>query len=342
MNFEVLSKHREKIMGLAIISIIIFHYFEDVRIFMNVSPIIIKISKIYNVIIGSIGVDIFLIVSAIGLYYSYSKNNNLVEFYKKRIKRVLIPYIIICGIYWIVLDIFIKKLSIIYFFKDFLWISFFTEHVTTFWYILAIVILYFLFPIIYRFINNGGNKKYKLLILTMLDILLNIFIFIFNRNLYNNIEIFLIRVLDFIIGMFLAQKVYNKDKISKKYIIKCGILLLVTFSFKLLLFKFMASIYYLINRYLTAIIAITGTILLAIALENINFRRINEILKSVGQYTLELYIFHVAYRELFNYFNHYTSILKFEILMLVLSIISSIAFNKTYKYLSTKRIKEVQ
>ena len=102
----------------------------------------------------------------------------------------------------------------------------------------------------------------------------------------------------------------------------------------------MASIYYLINRYLTVIIAITGTILLAIALENINFRRINEILKSVGQYTLELYIFHVAYRELFNYFNHYTSILKFEILMLILSIISSIAFNKTYKYLSTKRIKE--
>ena len=47
-NLKVISKHRWKIMGLAIISIILFHYLDDVRISNNASFGLIKIAEIYN------------------------------------------------------------------------------------------------------------------------------------------------------------------------------------------------------------------------------------------------------------------------------------------------------
>ena len=119
MDLKVISKHRGKIMGLAIISIIIFHYFEDIKIFNNVSLGLTRIAQLYNITIGSCGVDIFIMLSAIGVYFSYAKNSNIGEFYIKRIKRVLIPYIILCGAYWIIFDLFIKKTTLSVFWKDF-------------------------------------------------------------------------------------------------------------------------------------------------------------------------------------------------------------------------------
>lgn len=35
-----------------------------------------------------------------------------------------------------------------------------------------------------------------------------------------------------------------------------------------------------------------------------------------------------SYREIYNYFKHYTSFLEYEILMIILTVISSIAFKK--------------
>ena len=190
MDFKVISKHRGKLMGLAIISIILFHYLEDVRVVNNASLGLIKIAQINHVMIGSGGVDIFIMLSAIGLYFSYTKNNNIKEFYTKRIKRVLIPYIFLCGGYWIIFDLILKKTTLKVFLKDFLWISFFTEHITTFWYIFGILVLYFIFPFVYKFINSGKNYKIRILILIIANLLLNAAVYILNRTLYDNIEIF--------------------------------------------------------------------------------------------------------------------------------------------------------
>ena len=77
-------------MGMAILSILIFHYTEDCyTVGINYSGIV----KLYKTYIGSSGVDIFLLLSGLGLYYSFSKNNSIKDFYSKRLKRVLVPNI---------------------------------------------------------------------------------------------------------------------------------------------------------------------------------------------------------------------------------------------------------
>ena len=40
---------------------------------------------------GNLGVDIFLFLSAIGLYFSFSKNERVIDFYKRRMLRILPP-----------------------------------------------------------------------------------------------------------------------------------------------------------------------------------------------------------------------------------------------------------
>ena len=57
---------------------------------------------------GNIGVDIFLILSAIGLYFSFSKDDNLIKFYKKRVIRILPSFFIVGSIYYIYRGVGVK------------------------------------------------------------------------------------------------------------------------------------------------------------------------------------------------------------------------------------------
>ena len=120
---------------------------------------------------------------------------------------------------------------------------------------------------------------------------------------------------------------------SKKFIwILIGLFIIIS-SGKIFLFFKMKRIYYLIIRYITVILSIIAIIIIALLFEKIKIKYIENILETTGKYTLELYIFHIAYRELFNYFNYSTSVFKYEIVMVILTVISSIAFNKIYGYI---------
>lgn len=95
-EFSSISKTRGIIMGIATIWIAFFHSPN-----LHVEKLF-KIEILENIIIfirnlGNVGVDIFLLLSGIGLYYSFSNKNNIKEFYKKRAIRIL-PQVIIVAI----------------------------------------------------------------------------------------------------------------------------------------------------------------------------------------------------------------------------------------------------
>lgn len=120
-NWGLISEKRRSLMGIAIISIVLFHYFEDLtRMQLTITPM----TKLFRY--GNIGVDMFLYISGIGLYYSYNRDNNRRNFYKKRFKKIMIPYFIISTPFWVWKDIVVEK-SFKGFFMDISLISFFTE-----------------------------------------------------------------------------------------------------------------------------------------------------------------------------------------------------------------------
>ena len=122
--FENLSKYRKVLMGVQIILIIIFHFTEDCKIYD------VRFSGIINLFyryIRSSGVDMFLLLSGLGLYFSWKKKPEPKAFYKKRYMRILIPYFIVAVPAWIWLDIFWMDKGWGAFFKDISFISFFFE-----------------------------------------------------------------------------------------------------------------------------------------------------------------------------------------------------------------------
>ena len=87
-TIETVSKYRNQIMGLAILWIILFHTGMSLPF---------PLSQLKQQGFG--GTDIFIFLSGFGLYYSLKKDNNPIEFYKRRLTRVLpayIPFVLAC------------------------------------------------------------------------------------------------------------------------------------------------------------------------------------------------------------------------------------------------------
>ena len=85
MKLELLSKYRTHIMGAAMMWIMFFH-----SPFSGGGDVMQFIHRI-----GFYGVDMFLLVSGLGLYYSMRKSKGVLDFYKKRAVRILPAYLLV-------------------------------------------------------------------------------------------------------------------------------------------------------------------------------------------------------------------------------------------------------
>lgn len=152
-ELNLINKYRTAIMGFAALWIYFYHEqgYEWCHVYF--SPEIISRSFYFFKRIGYCGVDIFLLLSGIGLVYGIEKNSTL-TFFRHRLERVFVPFFITGLIIaliekWSVLT-FIRKL----FFYDFL----FVDSNSFLWYIPSALILYLFFPLYYRQFKKSSNK----------------------------------------------------------------------------------------------------------------------------------------------------------------------------------------
>ena len=97
-HYKLISTERAALMGFAILWVMFFHSAADLS---NI-PVIGIIKRF-----GNLGVDIFLLLSGLGLFYSANKisyeNNNIAacikNFYIKRLLRI-VPATIVCMFPW--------------------------------------------------------------------------------------------------------------------------------------------------------------------------------------------------------------------------------------------------
>ena len=75
-----LTEYRNELFGIATLMIVLCH---------SVSIVPFPESLGHLISYGTMGVNIFLFLSGIGLYYSLKNNGDYLEFYKKRFVRVL-------------------------------------------------------------------------------------------------------------------------------------------------------------------------------------------------------------------------------------------------------------
>lgn len=322
LSYNIFSKYREVLMGLAIISILIFHYTEDCSLInINFNGLV----KYYKTYIGSSGVDIFLLLSGLGLYYSYSKNNNLKDFYLKRIKRVIVPYFIIAIPVYIWYDLIYLSDGIIAFLKDLFFVTLFTTNNILFWYIFFIIICYLIFPLIFKFIqrDNSNIATFKISLIIILFLIIIYLVYKYYPGLFNNYNIMLLRFIPFILGILLGKLSYRSTRIEYSFILfilGIGTIILIHRNLiynRIFLFIFLLSIFFWIIYFLDFLKN----------KENI----IVKFFSFFGKYSLEIYLVHVAIRKIIKSYGYPTYKVGYYLLFIIVSIIVSILFNMLIK-----------
>ena len=323
-TFELFSKYRTLIMGLATLSVLIFHFTDDRRIYSYGFE---GLTFWFNRLVSSGGVDIFLLMSGLGLYYSWKKNPDYKEFITKRLKRIIITYLLIAIPAIVYKDIFLIDKTWIDVIKDLTFVTLITEGNTWHWYIFFISMCYIIFPYLFDLIESKKNN------LDIEQLLLNIFSFttvvaillsMSANPLFKNINIMILRLPVFVFGIYIGKLAFNKEKIENKWIFFALMALAVA---PLRMFDRI-----LLNRYIVGMLNITLVFVFIQIMElfekkEININIIKKILEFFGKYSLELYLSHVTVRSFFCRLGYPTSRIRYEILMVICSIMLSLIIN---------------
>ena len=319
-KWSEISNYRGEIFGISIISIILFHYFEGVAISGETGKFLTLLAFLYNGIIGSVGVDVFLFLSGYGVFYSLSRKQGFIAFYIKRIERVVIPYLIVGCAFWIIKDLIIGRESFWRFLYDYSLLSFWGEGIRTFWYISLICILYAISPYIYE-------RHRVMFFWGGLSILLTIFLYRVYPSKYTEIEIAILRIPVFLIGMYVASLSKNRRTISQ---LLFGLLAL-SVPLKIVWGMYGFPFSRLINGCYAVFLVVLYVVIRHWGDDN---SKTFSAMVWFGSYSLELYIVHVALRNLMRTFGlNLTNPLLYAG-CIITSVPLSIALSKAVKSLS--------
>ena len=287
---------RNELFGFSIITIILFHYCEDVQNagFGGAAAVL---TKCYNLLMGSSGVEIFLFLSGMGLFYSMSGNPRLSVFYRKRLTRLLPAYLLFGGIGYAVLDLLLRHTDFMRFLLDFSMISFWTKGTRLIWYIALIVPLYLLFPLLFRLISLPNKRLAAALTaaLTAAVIAGCLMLHFLSPAVYNRIEIALWRVVPFILGAWFGRKAHSGESFTAEAVVLC-LLGLGFWTLALITRKNGDFLWGIFSLRLGTLFFPFPVLFAATAV--IKHCGGSRFLRSVGAMSLELYLSHVILRSI--------------------------------------------
>lgn len=321
MTYQLVSKYRGALMGLAILGIIAFHFAEDCAsngVHFN------RLISLYYKYIKSTGVDIFLFLSGFGLYFSFKKNSNLRIFYKRRFSKILIPYILLSVPALIWQCFFWEDGGVSQFLSEVFFVSFFRDGFVWFWYVLMISFCYLIFPYVYRIFEQSADRTAEQMnmmsvfsFLTVIALVLQLY----QKEFFGNTEIALLRLPVFFLGCLVGKAAFEKRKVSN------FMWLLVVISILILPLSQETNI--IVSRYVLAFFNLMLFWLITAAFQCLSVcKKIHSILKHalevIGSYSYELYLSHVMARGVFHRLGYKTCYVKNELVMLIISVILAI------------------
>lgn len=242
---------------------------------------------------GNVGVDIFMFLSGYCLCLSFKRNSDLRSFFRKRVTRVVIPYLVIAIPYFLYRAFIVKHSllfpsQIITFAIDITGISFWLKGFQTTWFVHAIIVLYCLFPLFYRIISKGKVAGVALLVATYLLILFCYFYSpIFDKN-----AIALCRFPVFIFGVLMAYYGLGNFQSKRCMIASAIYVVLVIWIIPTKLMYENFSIWYALLFVFFITMVIPLMVLMAKIVEKMGAVS-NRILLFIGGLSLEIYMIHV-------------------------------------------------
>ena len=272
-------------MGFAILWIILFHsgvYFPE---------FLLPLAFFKD--IGYSGVDIFFLMSGIGLVFSITNNKLIAAFYKKRILRI-IPTYWICLFLFSFKEIWVGELKIKSFFLSFFGLDFLLLGELTNWFVPSILICYVFFPVYFSLSAKYGFRRVSL-IFSMLAIAFSVLIV---DTFISYLLIFTIRIPIFLFGCYVGFLLVNKKVNAplSNLFINFAVLFFSLAALAAILVKTDSSLRWNTGLwwYPTIFMAFPVSMLLGHILGKVELRcsLASKFLRPFGVYSLELYLMH--------------------------------------------------
>lgn len=287
MHDALISKYRAQIMGFAAVLIMLFHFITGLYSDLHI-PVVTRVLSC-----GNIGVDCFLFLSGIGLFRSMSRDGQAVPFYKRRISRIVLPVLLISLPYWLARDFLYKHDGIGMFLLNWFTLSFWTHNNRTVWYVSLLLLLYPLYPLIFRM-----QKKHTviLILLTAAVFAAVVMLFLYAPDIYDTYEIAITRIPVFLIGSLTGEILFSEKPDAKRFkpaVIIYTVLTLMLFAGSFALMKTSRHTASLFYRLGSGGAGLTLTLLAAKLLDICKNTAVHNSLKKIGSLSLELYLIHI-------------------------------------------------
>ncbi|PWJ11783.1 acyltransferase family protein [Ruminococcus flavefaciens] len=332
-DIDLFTKYRKQLMGFAIVWVMILHCYSKYLRSLGV-PVLSFLSEQ-----GNLGVEIFLFLSGIGLYFSMNKNSEIIPFYWRRIKRVIIPWLIISCPYWILKSIIVDHDGAMVFLENWSGISLWTKGITTVWYVSFIIVLYLLYPFLYRL-----QKKSPLLIMLLMAAVIaaNVVMVKCCSDFYEAREKAFSRIPIFLVGSLIGERIKNKDMDRRKQFFFLGYaaLMLAAYIPGVLRCNYdidimPLSVGKMLARFGGQGAALFVIILLCLLFDKVKMTGVKKGLAFLGGITLEIYLIHVFLSNIIsrtNFVDNKGYPFKFAIMtaVVVMSVIVAWIFSKIY------------
>lgn len=276
ISFEArrFSTARAQIMGYAMLCIVFFH-----------SSFPIAETSLFYAIknLCDIGVDIFLFVSGIGIWFSLNKHANVAAYVQRRCLRILPAFLIVNTLWFLVMDFVLYHAPIWTFIKDITTLSFWLDGKLTTWYLSSLLILQIMSPIIIRWIK----KRYRYLAVAVLfPVFFAVTIrFTLLNNVFGHLLIIICRIPIYILGLFFGKFV-EENKVIKVNLLLIAIVFSVSVSISSIAIG-------ATNAYLPFVIKYFAYCPLAIIISGmLTFVTPLKITAFFGRHSLEIYLLH--------------------------------------------------
>lgn len=266
---------------------------------------------------GDCGVDVFLFISGISLYFSFSKKaSSLKSFYMRRLKRIALPALLTSVLWFAVLAPNPEK-NLIAFFFDVTGISLFINRNLTTWFVTTIIICYALYPLLYIANQKAGNSVWMLVLILLICFAINTILCYAFPVLWKNSRILFRRIPILDIGSFCGKFVYEKWSLPFS-INQCILGSVVVIAMYIFTKQYWSPI--IPKYYVYIILSISCTVLFSI-IGNVSV--INRITSWFAPITLEVYLCHEKWLSIVSRIFPTTGSVEINLASFVLCIITA-------------------
>ena len=280
-----ISRFRAEQMGAAMLFVILFHVALD------------RGDPFYGLRrCGNVGVDIFLFLSGVGLWFSWVKTPDVLRFYRRRLLRIVPTWIVVATAFYLPDYLGARRFShsIVDLIGDITinW-DFWLHDELTFWYVPAIMALYLVAPWYMRLIQSRPVYRWLPLLMVIWCVMVQWVLPI--HHAVGHIEIFWSRVPIFFIGINFGEMVRTRRQLSSDAVWLLLITFLMTFGTCLYLEQVRHGQFPL---FVERMLYIPFTVCTVLVMNRI-FRRtpqwVNRLFRFVGALSLEAYLIHIHF-----------------------------------------------